>query len=113
MIKAVLGVEGYNNLMNLEPILKVIEEKAECSGLCKKQPTYVLAGLDKGPPPADCVDSVQYFLAQQLNNFRIPFIIFWVLSFFTFILTLGNCCQGRKKREDDIVVYKMIMAEYQ
>ena len=40
------------------PVIKDLEDSQECSGVCTKSNTYLMKGLEYGPPPISCETKV-------------------------------------------------------
>ena len=76
--------DGANNILDCEPevldfvfdqsfqelvfpLVEKIEKEGDCSGLCTLPRTFIFKGVEFGSPEVNCIDSIQYIMAKQLN----------------------------------------------
>ena len=80
------------------PIIADIEKEVKCGGLCTKTPTYIMFGINEGPPPVECQGNVQDFLLKKFNRIEWPCLVGFVIGLLTFIFSLAYCCRIKENR---------------
>ena len=94
--------EGNEYNTDMTNLIKFIEHKYSCNGLCKRLPFYTYSDVTDGPPSDRCLEYLVYdeFFSKR-DLYGSLLLLCGSLSFIAFFFQFGLCCRNKERAKID------------